>query len=350
MNGGGKALFQPFKEPTLRPMVNNAETPSHVARLATDRSSAQRLADFLTETLDEQEVVVAAFESADGRWTTAIYFSNPPNETAVRALVALEAGAEAANTLIFERVEAKDWVKASLEGLAPVEAGRFFVHGQHDRARLRANRIGIEIEAALAFGTGHHGTTRGCLLALDYLVKRHFARPKRRLSLSPFTSGWRAHRGSRVRGRSRVGGMRILDVGTGTGVLAIAAAKALHNHVLASDIDRRAVLVARENARLNGASPLVEFIHVAGLDAHHFGTRGPFDLVLANILLGPLVRLSRPMTRLLAPGAWVVLSGLLNNQAQTAVMAYRAQGLVLERRIMLEGWTTLVMRRGYPLS
>ena len=291
-----------------------------MARLAADRATAQRLADFLTETLDEQDVVVAAFESADGRWTTAIYFSAPPNETAVRALVALDVGAEAANAVVFERVEAKDWVKASLEGLAPVEAGRFFVHGQHDRARLPANRIGIEIEAALAFGTGHHGTTRGCLLALDFIARQK-KRPR-----------------------------KMLDVGTGTGVLAIAAAKALRNRVLASDIDPRAVMVARENARLNSASPWVEFIHAAGLEAHRFRTGGPFDLVLANILLGPLVRLSRPMVLLLAPGARVVLSGLLNSQAQTAVVAYRAQGLVLERRISLEGWTTLVLRRGHASS
>jgi ribosomal protein L11 methyltransferase len=296
-------------------MVDNAPaSASHVAQLATDRATAQRLADFLTESLDEQEVVVAAFECGDGRWTAAIYFSTPPNETAIRALVALEAGAEAANAVVFERVEVKDWVKASLEGLAPVEAGRFFVHGRHDRARLRSNHIGIEIEAALAFGTGHHGTTRGCLLALDFIARQK-KRPR-----------------------------KILDVGTGTGVLAIAAAKALRNRVLASDIDPRAVMVARENARLNSASPLVEFIHAAGLEAHDFRTGGPFDLVLANILLGPLVRLSRPMARLLAPGARIVLSGLLNNQAQTVVMAYGAQGLALERRIMLEGWTTLVLR------
>ncbi len=157
-------------------MVDNAPkygtAAGHSTRLVTDRATAQRLADFLTESLDEQNVVVAAFESDAGQWTAAVYFSAPPNETAIRALVALEMGAELANALVFERVEAKDWVAASLEGLAPVAAGRFLVHGRHDRARVRANLIGIEIEAALAFGTGHHGTTRGCLLALDHLVKR----------------------------------------------------------------------------------------------------------------------------------------------------------------------------------
>jgi ribosomal protein L11 methyltransferase len=139
--------------------------------------------------------------------------------------------------------------------------------------------------------------------------------------------------------------VRILDVGTGTGVLAIAAAKALRTRVLASDIDPRALMIARENARLNRVSPAIEFIHAAGLDAHRFREGGPFDLILGNILLGPLQRLARPLARLLAPGAHVVLSGLLNNQAQIALVAYRAQGLVLKQRIILDEWTTLVLRR-----
>jgi ribosomal protein L11 methyltransferase len=294
---------------------NSLPAASHSARVAADRATAQQLSDFLEETLNVDETAVAAFESADGEWTVAIYFATPPNETAVRALVGLGAGAEAANALIFERVESKDWVAASLEGLVPVSAGRFLVHGRHDRGRRRANQIGIEIEAALAFGTGHHGTTRGCLLALDFI-----ARQKRRPR-------------------------RILDVGTGTGVLAIAAAKALRAPVMASDADRLAVRVARQNARGNAAAPFVEIIHATGLSANRFRARGPYDLVLANILLGPLTQLARPM----APGATVVLSGLLNSQAQAAFLAYRAHGLVLQRRIVLEGWTTLILRRpGLP--
>jgi ribosomal protein L11 methyltransferase len=297
-------------------MVDNAPPAAgHSAWLTTDRATAQRLADALTEHLDEQDVVVAVFEADAGRWTAAIHFSAPPNETAIRALVALEVGPELANALVFERVEARDWVAASLEGLAPVDAGRFLVHGRHDRARLGANRIGIEIEAALAFGTGHHGTTRGCLLALDFITRQK-TRPR-----------------------------NILDIGTGTGVLAIAAAKALRRRVLASDIDPRAVMVARENARLNSAAPWIEFIHAAGLASHRFRARAPFNLILANILLGPLVRLARPMRRLLAPGGQVVISGLLTSHAQTALMAHRAQGLVLQRRILLDEWTTLVLRR-----
>jgi ribosomal protein L11 methyltransferase len=294
-------------------MVDNA-SPGHLARLTTDRATAQRLADFLTENLEGQDVAVATFEAGDGRWSTAIYFPAAPNETALRALVGLEVGADLANALVFERIESKDWVAASLAGLAPVAAGRFLVHGRHDRAHVRSNSLGIEIEAALAFGTGHHGTTRGCLLALDFI-----ARQKRRPR-------------------------KILDVGTGTGVLAIAAAKALRRRVMASDIDGRALHVARDNSRLNATASAVTFIQAAGLGARRFRA-DRYDLVLANILLGPLVRLALPMRYLLAPGAYVVLSGLLNSQAQSALMAYRLQGLKLQRRIILDEWTTLVLRR-----
>jgi ribosomal protein L11 methyltransferase len=179
---------------------------------------------------------------------------------------------------------------------------------------VRANRIGIEIEAALAFGTGHHGTTRGCLLALDRIVKA------RRLR-------------------------RILDVGTGTGVLAIAAAKALRRPVLASDIDARAVAIARENARHNRAGAYVDVVHAPGLGRRRFRASAPFALVFANILLEPLQRLATPMARLVAPNGYIVLSGLLTSQAGAALASYRARGLVLKRRIRLEGWATLVLVR-----
>jgi ribosomal protein L11 methyltransferase len=287
---------------------------SAVARLATDQATALAISDALTESFEAEEVAAAWSEEADGRWSLAVHFRDPPNETAVRALVALAAGADAANALAFERLAAKDWVSASLEGLTPVEAGRFVVHGAHDRARVGRDRIGIEIEAALAFGTGHHGTTRGCLLALDRIVNTQRALP-------------------------------VLDVGTGTGVLAIAAARALRTPVLASDIDIRAVKIARENARRNRAGALVEVVHAGGLAARRFRERAPFALVLANILLAPLKRLATPMAHLVAPGGRVVLSGLLAAQASAALAAYRARGLTLERRIALEGWVTLVLRR-----
>jgi ribosomal protein L11 methyltransferase len=244
-----------------------------------------------------------------------MHFGEAPDEAVVRELVALASDAATASILRFEAVEAKDWVKASLEGLQPVEAGRFVVHGSHDRHRVSSNRIGIEIEAALAFGTGHHGTTRGCLLLLDHVLS--IRQPR-----------------------------RVLDLGTGTGVLAIAAAKALRRRVLASDIDRRAAITARENARLNGAGNLVEAIWATGFAADEFKRHGPFDLVLANILANPLKRLATPMRAHLDTSAMVILSGLLPSQANGVIAAYRANGLILRRRIELEGWTSLLLGRG----
>jgi ribosomal protein L11 methyltransferase len=289
-------------------------SPTAVARLSTDQKAARRISDALAETFDGEQVASSAFEEPDGRWSLSVHFRDRPDEGAVRELVAAAAGPQAAEALAFETLAPTDWVKRSLAGLVPVPAGRFTVHGAHDRARVRANRIGIEIEAALAFGTGHHGTTRGCLLALDRIVKAH--RPR-----------------------------NILDVGTGSGVLAIAAARTLRRPVLASDIDARSVGIARENVRLNRAGAYVEVMHAAGLGWRRFGARRPYGLIFANILLEPLQRLATPMARLVAPNGRVVLSGLLAGQAGAALAAYRARGLVLERRIRLEGWATLVLRR-----
>jgi ribosomal protein L11 methyltransferase len=324
---------------------------TRVARLAADEAMARRLSDTLAENLEDQGAVTAAYARADGRWTLEIHFPQSLNETAVRALVALAAGPTLANALVFETVEAKDWVAASLEGLAPVAAGRFVVHGKHDRARVPVNRIGIQIEAALAFGTGHHGTTRGCLLALNGLLKERINRRRVKMTPTPTLplAGGGRHRGESFLplkgGGSRWGSTNILDIGTGTGVLAIAAARALRRRVLASDIDPLAVRIARENARLNKVGTMVEVIHAAGLDAAKFLARSPFDIIFANILLNPLKALAPPMARLLAPGGRVILSGLLATHAQAALSAYRAQGLRLERRIPLQEWMTLVMRK-----
>ncbi len=285
-----------------------------VARLACDEKTARALASALDETLDPDDTVAAAFAGDDGCWQMAVYFRRSPDEAAVRALVRLAAGDEAAAALSFEALAEKDWVAESLAGLAPVRAGRFMVHGSHHRARVPVNALGIEIEAALAFGTGHHGTTRGCLLALDELARRRRFR-------------------------------NVLDIGTGSGVLAIAAAKRLRAKVVGSDIDWRAVAAARDNARLNGVAPYVTAVHAAGARARSITRDALYDLIFANILLAPLTRLAVPIRRLAAPGARVILSGLLPAHANAALAAYRAQGLVLEHRILLEGWVTLVLRR-----
>ena len=322
-----------------------------LARLICDEASAKRLVDSFSERFDD--AATAAFEGTDGRWNLEVHFEAPPDEEAVRLTVSQLAGAESAARLTFGQIAAKDWVAASLAELKPVEAGRFTVHGAHDRARIAANRIGIEIEAALAFGTGHHGTTRGCLLALDWIGKRHtrFSPPPERgrsthavrrvgVALQSVTPPRRSAPTLPFQGRV----IKILDIGTGTGVLAIAAARSFRRKVLASDIDREAVAIARGNAQLNGVSPFVTCIRAKGLTGFTFRQTAPFDLVFANILLAPLKALVGPLRPLLAPGAHVVLSGLLADQENAALAAYRPQGLKLVRRFPLGEWVTLVLR------
>jgi ribosomal protein L11 methyltransferase len=296
-------------------MTTTLTPQTHRANLAIgDERTARRVSDLLTEALDEGEDAVGAFEGPSGRWDITIYFADAPNEAAIRELIVLAAGEDVARSARFDTVEPKDWVRATLDELVPVHAGRFVVHGQHDRAKVTPNKLGIEIEAALAFGTGHHGTTRGCLLLLDHVLKA--LRPR-----------------------------RVLDLGTGTGVLAIAAAKALRDQVLASDIDALSVKVAAENARLNGVGQFVEVTWGSGFSAPKLRQRKPFDLVLANILANPLRQMATPMSRHLAGGARVILSGLLSAQAPAVIAAYRARGLIVERHIRIEGWSSLLLHK-----
>jgi ribosomal protein L11 methyltransferase len=288
--------------------------PTHVMRLTTDERSARAMTDLIGEIFDPAETAVAAFETEDGGpWLLEAYFAREPDESAIRDLVRPVVGAEA-DRAVFSALEQQDWVAASLEGLEPVRAGRIVVHGAHDRHRVRPHDVAIEIEAALAFGTGHHGTTKGCLLALADELKAR--RPR-----------------------------RVLDVGTGTGILAFAAAKVLKRPVVAGDIDPEAIRVARENARHNGIRGLMGLYVGPGTRSPLASRRRHFDLVFANILAKPLRLLAPSLARVVATGGTLVLSGLLARDVPGVLSAYAAQGFRLARRYDLEGWAALVMKR-----
>ncbi|MBV9051839.1 MAG: 50S ribosomal protein L11 methyltransferase [Hyphomicrobiales bacterium] len=283
-----------------------------IARLTTTQDRARALTEALAEVFDPENSAVAAFEQKDASWLVEIYFADAPDRKAVADLVALVADKATARALRFDALAAKDWVASSLEGLKPIRAGRFLVHGAHDRKSVLANDIGIEIEASLAFGTGHHGTTRGCLFALDSIIKQ--GRPA-----------------------------SILDVGTGTGVLAIAAAKTLRREIVAGDIDPTAIEVARENASRNGVASRLRFYCAPGLRHPLAAKPASFDLILANILAAPLARLSPALARALSSKGKLVVSGLLESDVALALAAFSRKGLHLERRYLLEGWATLVL-------
>ncbi|MGV7029771.1 50S ribosomal protein L11 methyltransferase [Methylobacterium symbioticum] len=289
--------------------------PTHILRMLTDEASARAMTDLLGEMFDPTETAVAAFEAEDGvTWRLEAYFADAPDEGFIRDLIRPVVG-DAADTAEFRTIEQQDWVRASLEGLKPVRAGRFLIHGAHDRDAVRANDLPIEIEAALAFGTGHHGTTLGCLRALVDELKRR--RP--------------AH---------------VLDVGTGTGILAFAAAKALRSPVIAGDLDGEAVTTARENARLNGLGPYLRLYEGPGV-RHALADRPRrFDIVFANILARPLKRLAPSLTAVVAPNGVLILSGLIERDVAGVLSTYRHRGFHLARKGVIEGWATLVLRRG----
>ena len=291
-------------------------------RLSCGEAQARAIADLMVETFEPEEVAAGAFESDPNapRWRSAdwrveVCFRSAPDEAAVRALVAAAADADCAARALFARVEARDWIAASLAGLGAVRAGRFLIHGAHGRGEARANDVALEIEAALAFGTGHHGTTRGCLLMFAGLLKER--RPS-----------------------------RVLDIGAGTGVLAMAAAKILKRRVAAGDIDRVAVNAARANARTNGVGALVRPVTAPGAAHPALRAGAPYDLIFANILARPLRLLAPAIARITAPRGAVILSGLLDTDVRGVLSAYAAQGLALARRADHEGWATLLVRRG----
>ena len=281
--------------------------------LTASETEAEAIAGLLPEILDPPPAVSVA-ETGPLR-LIELYFEDAPDLEALGSLLREAAPiAGEAGHLRCEEVPDENWVARVQRGLHPVRAGRFLIHGSHDRHIRRGRRFAIEIDAGRAFGTAHHGTTSGCLIAIDRLAKRR---------------RWR----------------RVLDLGTGSGVLAIAAAKVSNAQVLASDIDPVAVAVARENIERSGASATISAVTTPGVAAPQIRARAPFDLITANILAAPLIKLAPRLVWLVAPAGHLVLSGLLDSQAREVGATYLAYGLVLEERLSREGWTTLVLRR-----
>ena len=276
------------------------------------KSQAEALGEAL-EALEPAPTGVGVFEVEDGKgiWEVGGYFLDAPDDIDL----ALLSAAFGAGPFVVSEVPDQDWVAKVRRELPPVEAGRFFVYGSHDAALLPEGRIGLLIEAAMAFGTGHHGTTLGCLRAYDRLLD----------------DGQRFD--------------NVLDLGCGTAVLAMSTARMGAPHVLASDIDPVAVEVALANVKANALVGRVVCVESIGFDSPVLRARAPFDLVFANILKGPLIELAPDMAAHLAPGGRAILSGLLVEQADEIVEVYQGQDLALEAREDLGEWSALTLRR-----
>jgi len=259
-----------------------------------------------------EALAVSMVETDEARdlWRVEAIYADEPASTEIDDALQ-RAGLDNAG-LTIAAIAQKDWVRESLAGLAPVVAGRLFVHGNHDRHLRPPGSINIEIDAGLAFGTGHHNTTRGCLVALQKVLKAH--KPK-----------------------------NCLDLGCGSGVLAIAACKLTGITAIASDIDEDAVTVTRDNARINGTVHLMRCVTAAGLDHPAITAHSPYDLILANILARPLVSLAPAIARALSADGRLILSGLTSDQVRMVRAAYLAHGLSVTDTLLDENWATLTL-------
>lgn len=284
---------------------------TYQATVEADAATAGRILQAFEEASEPSASAVGMFERGPDTFEVFAHYDAPPRRETLRALI--EDAAGSIGTLRVEEVADADWVTLSQGKRGPVKAGRFFVHGSHDRDRAPARRFVIKIDAGQAFGTAHHASTRGCLIALDDMLKR---KPPR----------------------------RILDLGTGSGILAIAAAHATKRPVLASDHDPVAVSVAAANARANCAWPSVRVITGDGF-VHPSLRRMKPDLVLANLLASALHDLAPAFARHLSPRATAILSGITQDQSRAVEARYRTHGFVLRKRILVDGWTTLVLAR-----
>ncbi|WP_421912358.1 50S ribosomal protein L11 methyltransferase [Mesorhizobium sp.] len=276
---------------------------------------ADRMFAALEAAFEDEGLPIAVLEVDEDKDIHEVSVYTDGDEDAVEAKMKdVLAGLALSKPIERETLPDIDWVARSLEGLKPVRAGRFFVHGAHDRRKRHSGELAIEIEAGLAFGTGHHGTTAGCLEMLEQVVRREHPR-------------------------------NALDLGTGSAVLAIAVAKLAHIRVLATDIDPIAIKVAADNARLNHVKALVETVTAPGFHHPIFARRAPFDLVVANILARPLMRLAPQMAAHIAWGGSIVLSGILDRQRDAVVAAYVGQQFRHVRTLHREGWVTIHLKR-----
>lgn len=284
--------------------------------VSTTEVQSGEVLDLLSEVFGEEDIAIANTEVDEKRdiWETSVYlYAN--DEDDVRARVT-EALSSAFPDLTVEReiIPDVDWIAKSLEGLTPVRAGRFLVHGSHDRDKVRINDLAIEIEAGQAFGTGHHGTTAGCLEMIEQVLRSRTIR-------------------------------NALDLGTGSGVLAIAVAKMRPVPVLATDIDPIAICVAKENAKLNGIVSGMSLETAPGFHSDAFRKHGPFDLIIANILARPLIKMAPQLVTHLAPGGTVILSGILASQRWKVLSAYNGMKLSHVRTLWRNGWVTIHLRK-----
>lgn len=263
---------------------------------------------------DGLPLAITELDEAAGTDELSVYVATDDVDDAERRLLGHMRALGIEAEVLRENLADLDWVAKSLEGLRPVRAGRFLVHGSHDREKRRSGDIAIEIEAGLAFGTGHHGTTAGCLDMLTRVVNREAPR-------------------------------NALDLGTGSAVLAIALAKLARIPVLATDIDPVAIRVAADNARLNGVAAWLETATAPGFQDPVFARRGPFDLIVANILARPLMKLAPQMARHLRRGGSLVLSGILDRQRDAVVAAYVGQRFRHVQTTHREGWVTIHLKR-----
>jgi ribosomal protein L11 methyltransferase len=277
------------------------------------KDQAFALVDAVMEREDLAVTAAAHEDEATGEWVFEATCDSSPDLDAFAELARQTLGGEV--TFSVEQIDPEvNWVAKSLEGLAPVTAGGFYVYGSHEQGEPPAGLIPIRIDAAQAFGTGHHETTTGCLEAIDRVLKRRRYRA-------------------------------MLDIGTGTGVLAIALAKRTRTPVLATDIDPVAVRTTIDNARNNEVGPYVIAVEASGLDHRAIAGGAPYDLIVANILAGPLTSLAPAMGRAADRGATIILSGILGHQAARVVAAYSNQSMVLRQKIVKNDWATLVLEK-----